>query len=193
MRDGNSMTVAAAIAATVCFTGAAYADGPRRPVPRSVSASYFGELFTHPGVAVGGEHEITGRGGHSLFGGASLAVYDHRGFHVGVLGSVELGYRYTFEGGFFGDARVGAGYLHTILGGDTYAPSGDGGFAQVSAAARGAFAPSAAVSLGYDLSRRTAAPVSVFARLTAFGQAPVNDRAVLHLAAQLGVAIHFDR
>ena len=53
--------------------------------------------------------------------------------------------------------------------------------------------PSAALGLGVDLSRRSRAPLSVFLRCTAFGQAPVNDGVVLHLAAQLGVAIHFDR
>lgn len=184
----TAVTIAAAT--TLLSAGASARD---HVVARAVTLSYFGELFTHPGVAIGAEHEIAGVGGHSLFGGASLAAYHHRGFHTGVLGGVELGYRYTFPAGFFFDARVGAGYLHAILAGDTWAPDGNGGFTGVPTASRGGFAPSAALGLGVDLSRRSRAPLSVFLRCTAFGQAPVNDGVVLHLAAQLGVAIHFDR
>lgn len=193
-RTPHTLSIAATLClATLCETPVASAHDTRRPVHRSLSVSYFGELITHPGVALGGEHEITGSGGHSLFGGARLATYVHPGFHTGVLGSLELGYRYTFTTGLFVDARVGVGYLHAILDGDTYAPSGNGGFTRVPGASRGGFAPSAALGFGVDLSHATGAPVSLFARLDAFGQVPVNDGAVLHLATQVGVAIHFDR
>ncbi|MFO0651271.1 MAG: hypothetical protein U0326_33915 [Polyangiales bacterium] len=171
----------------------AHARDDRRPVARRLTLAYYGDLLTHPGVSLGGEHELVGWGGHSFFGGLQLAAYHHAGFHTALLTTAEFGYRYTFGSGFYGDLRVSAGYAHTWLAGSTWTPDGNGGFASVAGASRGAFAPGGALTMGWDFSRRAKAPLSVFARISCWEQLPVNDVAALHIAGQLGVAIHFDR
>lgn len=176
------------LAALLCAAPAS-ADGRHR----AVSVSYFGDMIFHPGVRLGGELGLAEAGGHRLFLGANLGAYHHRGYQTALLADVELGYRYTFTGGFFLEGRAGAGYLHGFLAGTTWEPDGNGGFDPVAAAGNGAFMPTASAGLGFDWSRRGAAPVAVFLRTVAFGQLPVNDRLVPHVAAQLGLSWHFDR
>ncbi len=156
-----------------------------------VSASWFGETLIHPGGRVGVDVTVLGGGRHRLLVGSNLALYRHAGFHTGVLLDAVAGYRFTFDSGVTLDGRLGAGYLRTFLDGDTFARAADGSFERRPFAGANAFAPVQSFSVGYDFSRLTAAPLTVFAGLTSFVQLPFNEGAMLHVAGQLGLSWRF--
>jgi hypothetical protein len=185
MRRRSPPPLAALLSLSVLLLpAAALAEGP---APLAVSAGFFGETLLHPGGRVGADVTLAEAGGHRLLAAGNLAGYVHRGHSVGLLADVEAGYRFTFDSGFFCEARLGAGYLHTFLAGDVYARGTDGQFRPVALAGQAGFAPSQSVGLGFDLSRRGGAPLGVFLRLGAFEQFPFNSGWNVHLTSQLGL------
>lgn len=157
--------------------------------PPAVTVGWFGETLLHPGGRVGAETALAERGGHRLLGGGHLSGYLHAGHHLGLLADLELGYRHTFSGGFFLEARAGLGYLRTFLHGDVFERGSDGTFRRASSlAGANAFALTQAAGVGWDLGRRSGLPLSVFLRLGAFERAPFNQGWAVHLTSQLGLS-----
>ena len=173
--------------AILVFAASARADAP------AVSLGFFGETLLHPGLRGGAELALVERGRHRLGAGGNVGGYLHEGNHYGLLVDAEGGYRYTFDGGFFGEARAGAGYLRTFLDGDVFERRADGGGERVPLAGQNGLAITQALGAGYDLSRRHGTPLSVFFRLGAFEQYPFNDGFLVHLTSQLGISWQLGR
>jgi len=182
-------------AALVVLGAAALLSGPpvhAAPHPTSVSASYFGDSIAHPGLRLGTDFALLAHGGNALLVTGSVGGYDHRGSATGLLAAVELGYRYELGIGLQLEARVGAGYLHTLLDGKPFESTGDGQFRQMSLAGAGAFAPSGTIGFGWDFTGY-GRPIAAFLRLTTLFQVPTSGATVMHPVIELGASWSFAR
>lgn len=180
---------AAALGVLVVPAQAIAAENAPHRYPLTVA--YFGELATHPGLMVGTERTLWKSGWQETFLGANLGGYQHPGNHGGLFLNGELGYRLTFPSGVSTELSAGAGYLHTRVAGEVYAPAANGQVEAVTDWGRPSFMPSVALGIGYDCSGWKLGPSRLFGRLQGFGQAPYNTYTLMHLATQVGVTWQF--
>ena len=117
-----------------------FANGHHEANAWSVSAAYFGEFLSHPGVVVGAERSLgtwgrrPGLDHHGFFAGPHLGAYWHPRNAVGVFLAGNLGYRLVFKHGFLFEAAAGIGYLHTFDDGTVYEVGSAGQVSTVTAA-----------------------------------------------------------
>lgn len=170
--------------------GALLFASPAQAAPRlrALTLAWFGEFLFRPGGQLGAEVTLADSGPHALLGSAHLTSFYHPHLSVGLGAEVGLGYRASFANGLFLELHGALGYLHTFLAGTTYERDAAGALHTVAAAGNPAFAPSGTGGIGYDLSRRGRSPLELFLRVTGFGQYPVNETWVPHVALQLGLA-----
>lgn len=86
-----------------------------------LTVSYFGVLFTHPGVKIGVQYPVhtfdrkdASSNLNEFVGAANLLVYFHRRNHIGAGVNVEMGFRSRKMGGTNKEVFLGLGYLRTI-------------------------------------------------------------------------------
>ena len=156
-----------------------------------ITISYFGEMFTHPGIIAGCELGLVSGSGHSLFTTLNLGSYIHRRNHIPVFAAAELGYRYTFNSGFNLHVLAGAGYFHKFLDAPIFSLS-DGGPVEIPNTGSPHLMVSASLGLGWNLSKKSSVPLDLFLRAQVFGEYPFNSYILLHPVLQLGTRIFLE-
>ena len=168
----------AAVLAGAILTGAAAT--PAGAV--GLSAAYYGETVTHPGLMLGAEHALSPLAGGQLLAAGHLGVYAHPGYAQALFARSELALRWPLPGAFDLEAAAGLGLLHARVAGDLYVvgPSG---------APERAFdlgSPALMPSLAFGLGRTWEGFGRSFGRLEVFGQYPYNGYVLPHAALALG-------
>ena len=86
-----------------------------------LTISYFGVLFTHPGVKIGVQYPVhtfdrkdAASALNEMVGAANLLVYFHRRNHIGAGVNAEMGFRSRKIGGTNKEVFFGLGCLRTI-------------------------------------------------------------------------------
>lgn len=91
-------------------------------------------LFTskyHPGLSIGLQRELTVKSNRVVYADLKTGVYHHRFIQTGIQLYGNLGYRYSFKGGFFIAAEYGLGYLHAIKHQTTFKADENGNYTRV--------------------------------------------------------------
>jgi hypothetical protein len=159
------------------------ASGPR------IWVGYYGELATHPGIAVGAQFRLVDAGWYELTAGPVLGFYFHPRNNVSLFLDADLENRFVLPSGLYFTVGANAGYLHSWLAGDgVYSRGDDGSVDEVRDWGRPYAKTGGSLGLGWDLSRTGAAPLSIFARLDVFAQYPFNDSILPHAAVLAGAA-----
>ncbi len=166
-------------------------DRPRVASRFALSGTYYGETITHPGVAIGGEFYAFERPRYKLIAAAKVGTYLHPRSHGAAFLDGELGHRVTARFGLYGDLFMGVGYFHTWPWGDVYVRAPDGGVEKKLNLGHPHVKFGGALGLGWDLSKNTDVPLSVFARLEMFGEFPFNTGIAAHGALMTGVIWRF--
>lgn len=157
----------------------------------AVTAAYYGETITHPGVALGGEFYAFERPRYKLIAASKAGMYLHPHSHGAAFLDAELGQRVTAIYGLYGDLFTGVGYMHSWPWGDIYERAADGGVQRKRNLGHARVKFGGGLGLGWDLSKNSVAPLSVFLRLDLFGEAPFNKGIALHGALMAGVIWRF--
>ncbi|HEX8546271.1 MAG TPA: hypothetical protein VF691_04870 [Cytophagaceae bacterium] len=129
----------------------------------------------HPAFAIGTELTYK-RGKHGLLSQTLNLGYFYNKYNAtGLSVQTELAYRYTTGIGFFGDAFIGAGYLHTFRVRKIYEADGKGDYVPVRDMGKPSVLASFSLGLGYDFSNKGHLPFALFARYQWFAQIPYVD------------------
>ena len=156
-----------------------------------LSVAYFGETITHPGFRLGGEWSVVDRPKYALIAGADLGFYSHKRSHTALFTDVKFGVRGTTRSGLYLDVFAGIGYFHTWVNGDVYVQDGDGVALRGLSAGRPHVMPNGSFGLGWDFSRKTELPLSVFVSLAPFSEYPFNTKSAMHAALLVGATWRF--
>ena len=152
----------------------------------AVSASYYGELLSHPGMTAGVEIYLYENSWYNNFFAGTLGFYVHPRNHLGVFILPSLGQRFTAFFGLFGELLLGVGYLHTWPQGAVYERNDAGEIEQVYDSGHPHLMMNLALGFGWDLRKNGLLPLSIFFRIDAFGEYPFNNIILPHVAAQFG-------
>lgn len=167
--------------------------GPSVASKLALSGAYYGETITHPGVAVGMEYYAFESRRYKLIVAPKVGIYLHHRTHGAAFVDAELGHRVTAKFGLYGDLFTGIGYMHTWPWGDVYGRAADGSVEKQFNAGSPHVKFGGGLGLGWDLSKNGVAPISIFARLEMFGEAPFNTGIAVHGALMCGVIWRFGR
>lgn len=143
----------------------------------------------HPGFSLGTEYTYKeGRFG-KFFQGLSLGYFYHEIIAKGFFLQTTGGYRYTTGFGLFGDLSLGLGYLLYFHPGEVFKLNDQGEYEPAKSPGRSALMISFSLGVGYDFSRKSGLPLSVFIRYQPFGQTPYSNKESWWLHAMLHVGI----
>ena len=155
-----------------------------------VTAAYLGDYAVHPGGLVGIDVWLNPHPHHGFVLTGNLAAYHHPRSHTAMLAYPEMGYRYTARVGISAEALAGVGLAYQRLPTPVVTKTDDG-FREHPDRGRVLLVPSGVIGVGWDLARRTRAPLRLFVRTQVFGRYPINRRLVPHVAFQAGLTVHF--
>lgn len=141
---------------------------PAQDKPRRITLAYFGERVTGPGARIGYEGTAWARGVNQILVSGSFAGWALLGQSYSLMINLEAGYRATSSVGVFFDTRVGIGYAAVTRPGQVVV--GEAGPVKGPDNIANNLVPSVAIGLGYDLFKRTRAPLSFFAQAFGFGR-----------------------
>ena len=169
------------------LTGAGFAQekpmGSKKQFP--LELSFFNHAVTmpfdgivlkplHPGFSLGTEYGFTegrlGRIYQSLHTGYYFNEYNARALFL----KTGLGYRYTLGFGLFGDLSLGLGYLHSFHPVEIFAQNAQGEYERVKDHGKASVIFFLTMGMGFDFSRVTNWPVSLFLRFQPYIQTPYN-------------------
>ncbi len=138
-----------------------------------VYAGYFGEQITHPGIQAGSDVTLFTNGKTDIFAGIQAGYYYHRLNSHGIFTQALIRSQRTFSSGFFLDAALGAGYLHSIPGGKVYEVV-NGSTVEVKNGGNPNFMPSLSLGAGYKFWQKTPLPLALSFNTGIFGEYPFN-------------------
>ena len=160
--------------------------------------TYFGRLFTHPGIKIGfsmpsitnNKAYINGlpvKTTHQLYLNFNAGYYFHKGNHHGLFFSSEIAYRITFKSGWFFDVNAGGGYLRSVLNGSVFTVTENG--LQNAGWFEGSnyFMPSFFLGFGRNSSNTEKKIKGWHTQLGAFWQYPFNGQYLLNPSFQFGM------
>jgi hypothetical protein len=190
-----------ALSLALLAPGVARATEQRFPISAAISQrsaalplqDVFGVQPFSPGATLGTEYTwVSGRGG-SLLQAARLGFVSSSG----VLGGgpslfTDLTYRYTAGFGLLGDLSLGLGYMHTFHSQPIFRQNAAHEYVPATDWGKPTGALSAALSIGYDFSRRTRLPYSAFIRYEWLAQTPYFDALPFVPERILSVGIRVD-
>jgi hypothetical protein len=146
----------------------------------------------HPGFSLGTEYTYKeGRFG-KFYQGLNFGYFYHeiiaKGFFIQTTG----GYRHTTGFGLFGDLSIGLGYLVYFHPGEVFKLNDQGEYETAKSPGKSALMLSFSIGLGYDFSRKTRLPLSIFIRYQPFAQTPYSVKESWWLYAMLhtGIRVH---
>ncbi|MEO0895834.1 MAG: hypothetical protein AAFY71_05520 [Bacteroidota bacterium] len=165
-----------------------------------LNASLLLENGLHPGLKVGAEYPLAGgmvskRGKRenkrlvrSLFLGGNVGVYNHTNHHIGLLSTLELGYRRTKahrRGNFFA-VKAGGGYLQRYATLTTYALDQGGNLEEVNGN-QGQALFTLTYMTGQELRYHNGSPFGWFIAPSIWLLTPYNFSFAPNLALEIGV------
>lgn len=156
----------------------------------SIKAEYFGETLRHPGMAVGTDYAVVKNSWFALHWDSDLGFYIHRWNHVAAFIKTSLGTRYTTKDGVLFDFNIGVGYLHTFPDGDVYQKNNAGQLEKMPSGGYAHFMPAVSFLFGWDASKRTKIPLSIYFGPEAFIELPFNHGILPHAAVKIGIIYH---
>jgi len=178
------------------MSGAIYSQSFK---PTSISAAYFAESMTHPGVKLALNYEFASwkqskarRDGksktiESSFSiSPSLGFFYHKDYQTGFFAMPEFGYTRKKVNGNFVTFGLGAGYMRTIIP-DVYDLNSDGEAVQANAGYN-YFLTNYFFAFGKDLSARFDTPLSIYVKPQFMYALPGTPKGVWYFAAELGVS-----
>lgn len=125
----------------------------------------------HPGICLGTAHSYRKQEKSELFQTLKLGYFYHRHNQHAVQLYSELGYRYLTRSGFYGEALLGAGYLHSFA--DVAQFKWEGGrYVRKTNLGRPQLMMTVSLGAGYDLSGRSKLPLRIFLQYQFWLQAP---------------------
>ena len=148
----------------------------------------------HPGITLGTYHLYQSKKKHELFQSFKLGYFFHRHAQHAVQLYSELGYRYLTASGFYADAALGAGYLHSFADVQQFKFE-DGVYKKKPNLGRPQLMATFAVSAGYDFAKQKL-PLRLFAQYQFWMQTPFVKKYVPLLpntALHLGIIYQWNR
>lgn len=143
----------------------------------------------HPGITLGTYHLYHTGQKHEFFQTFKAGYYYHRFVQHGIQLYSEAGYRYLTQSGIYGEALLGAGYLHSFPNMEVFVFK-DGRYVKKRNFGKPQFMISTEVGGGYDLEARCKIPLRVFLLYQFWMQTPFVNKYVPLLpntALHLGV------
>lgn len=181
--NGRCRWAAACVACGLVLVGA-----PRSAQALDLSAAYYGDTITHPGLKLGAGVPLLERGQHLIFGAANLGYFHHERNSENLFANAEAAYRFTFSFGLYLDLALGAGYMHTFADGPIYTVE-DGAVRRAANTGHPLFMPSAGLGVGYLLGPGPkGGPLTIYIESSFFGQYPRDHLFVGRLALEVGLA-----
>jgi hypothetical protein len=143
----------------------------------------------HPGITFGTYHIYRKKAKSELFQTAKLGYFYHRHAQHAVQLYSELGYRYLTKSGFYGEALLGAGYLHSFADVQQFKLE-DGKYVKKANLGRPQFMATFSLGAGYDLQAKGKLPLRLFLQYQFWMQTPFVNKyvpllpnAALHIGA----------
>lgn len=118
----------------------------------------------YPLATLGTEFYYRNEKHSQLYQAVRIGGYYNKANTSAVFINTEAGYRYTFGFGLFADANLGVGYSHLFSPGAVYKSNSDGEYEQVRDWGKPSFMADFSLSIGFDLSKKSRTPISVFIR-----------------------------
>ncbi|MFC2160525.1 hypothetical protein ACFLRX_02605, partial [Acidobacteriota bacterium] len=145
-------------------------------VTHAVTMPFDGIIFSplHPGFAVGTEYAYSEKKRGRLFQSLHAGYFNHEFSAKAFFAQTGVGYRYTLGFGLFADTDLSLGYIHSFHPTDIFAQNSQGEYEQVKDKGKAGFMISWALGIGYDFSKKTGWPVSLFLRFQPFLQTPYS-------------------
>lgn len=147
-----------------------------------LTAGYYGETVTHPGLLVGVEQGLGPLAGGEVLTAGHLGFYAHPGYADVRFARTELALRWKLPGAFDLEAAAGIGLMQSRAAGDLYVASSTGAPERTFDLGRPAWMPALALGVG----RTWEGLGRSFGRLEVFGQYPYNGYLLPHAALSLG-------
>lgn len=157
-------------------------------LPRSGYLGVFSKTI-HPGISIGSYHLYHTGEKHEFFQTFKLGYFYHRYVQHGIQLYSEGGYRYLTKRGIYGEALLGAGYLHSIVNQEIFVLKDDK-YVKKANLGRPQFMISTGIGIGYDLEKKCSTPIRVFLLYQFWMQTPFVNKYVPILpntALHLGV------
>ncbi|HTO15721.1 MAG TPA: hypothetical protein VLZ83_08115 [Edaphocola sp.] len=125
----------------------------------------------HPGISAGTRFYYKEKQKSELFQTVKIGYFYHRFAQHGVQLYTELGYRYNFTKRFFGEARLGLGYLLSIPDLQVFEFQ-QGSYATKNNKARSQFMGGLSLHIGYDFQDIIHQPIDLFTGYQFWVQSP---------------------
>ncbi|MCF6357965.1 MAG: hypothetical protein L3J54_09195 [Draconibacterium sp.] len=169
-----------------------------------VYLSYYGNLITHPGIKVGFDWNllIIEKTKESrkriktirkiLLVTPSVAFYNHKASHKGLIISTDLAYRRYSKRLFYREIGLGLGYFRKFNTGETWEVNNDETVNNTGSSSRGYFAPALSIAFGKRFLTKNSVPLSVFTRANVNAIFDYDATIVPELSIELGVQMIFN-
>lgn len=153
----------------------------------SLKAAYYGETLRHPGMLIGIDYALFKNSWFSLHSDADLGFYVHRWNHIATFFKLSIGTRYTTNDGILFDFNIGAGYLHTFPDGTVYKKDNSNNLIKAASTGYPHFMPTVSFLFGWDASKRTKLPFSIYFGPEVFLEYPFNHGILPHAVITVGI------
>jgi hypothetical protein len=164
-------------------------------LPGSGYAGVFSKTI-HPGITLGTAHQYKQGLRSELFQTFKLGYFYHRHNQHAVQLYSEAGYRYFIAGGFYGEALLGGGYLHSFADIAQFKWK-DGQYVKKANLGRPQLMVAVSLAAGYDLHTATKLPLKLFLQYQFWLQTPFVKKYVpllpntaLHIGAVYSLTRH---
>jgi hypothetical protein len=126
------------------------------------------------------EHFITG----------NISWYHHPTFHDNIYFTIETALRRTRKSGFYSDFSSGLGYSRTFLGATTYKVDDNGNVSIEHLAGYNYALFIISEGIGFDFSKNTTIPFSIFSKFSMLTMYPYNNTFYLRPTIELGIIFY---
>jgi len=145
----------------------------------------------HPGISLGTYHLYRSGEKHELLQTFKVSYFYHRHVQHGIQLYSEGGYRYLTKSGIYGEALLGAGYLHSIVNQEIFVFK-DGKYVKKTNLGRPQLMISTGLGIGYDLEKKCETPLRIFLLYQFWMQTPfVNKYVPLLPNTALHLGVHY--
>ena len=165
-----------------------------------IDIAYFGKTVTRPGIKIGTDlREFRSKShsktigdtiSHSFILSSNIGYYCHFRNHHGLFLNSELGYRIMYQGGFYMQFDIGAGYLRTFLTSRTYEVNSKGEIRKIPFAGSNKFMPVTGIILGKELKGKKNKLERIYCRIGGYLQYPYNTMWLPDLTMEIGTTIY---
>ena len=152
----------------------------------ALTAAYFGETITHPGLTVGLEYTFWEGRKINLVSSVNLGGYIHPRHHKAMFLELQGGLRRISSYGLYFDFLIGAGYFHTWADGDVYVANDQGDVEEISNVGRPHLMTNLALGIGWDFYKKGSLPLKLFLHVKPLFIYPVNQNLLIQGAIVAG-------